>query len=494
MGRSGMHYLIWGRGIVLFLLFLLGWFVVPAALGMYTYVPCMHEFQDHLPSHSQPLPQDMGGVLDNQSHEGSYERSILHQMNLSLDMFRSVHEPFLAVSEKPSIEEVVYHYWLTILGIIGGVALLFLLLFATWETKQEHSRALMRVQEQERFLSTLISNLPGFVYRCANDKSWTMLYISDGCTALTGYTPEELIGNKICAYNDIIHPDFRNKLWEIWQEKLRTHDFFEGEYPIITRNGETRWVWERGRGIFTADNSLQFLEGFISDITDRKQMDEALRESYQKIRLLTGLTRHDVLNQLTSLQLCHDLARDADDLEEVKEYIRRAYEIGKRIEATIGFTREYDTFGMSGSGWQTVYLLISSAQKEISPGDVLIENHVPSDLEIYADPIIRKVFTTLLDNALRHGKTLTRISFSIREEGRSMILVCEDDGVGIAPEEKGRIFQHGYGAHTGIGLFLSREILSITGLEITETGNAGDGARFEIHIPPGKWRMAPHKE
>ena len=159
-------------------------------------------------------------------------------------------------------------------------------------------------------------------------------------------------------------------------------------------------------------------------------MDEALRESYQKIRLLTGLTRHDILNQLTSMQLCHDLARESETVEECMTFVDRASAIGKRIEATIGFTREYEAFGITGSGWQQIFLVIESAKTELSPGEVIIENLVPSDLTVYADPIIRKVFTTLLDNAIRHGRTITRIRFSALEESGSMILICEDDGSG----------------------------------------------------------------
>ncbi len=404
------------------------------------------------------------------------------------ELLRALHLPPYEDYGKPTVEEVVRYFWLTILAILGGIAILASLLVNAWHTKQELTRALMQGQEQERMMKTLISNLPGFVYRCANDRDWTMMFISDGCRQLTGYEPEDFIGNNTLSYNDIIHPDYRDDIWEIWQKKMQMNDYFEGEYPIITRNGETRWVWERGRGIFGDGGTILFLEGFISDITDRKQMDEALRESYQKIRLLTGLTRHDILNQLTSMQLCHDLARESETVEECMTFVDRASAIGKRIEATIGFTREYEAFGITGSGWQQIFLVIESAKTELSPGEVIIENLVPSDLTVYADPIIRKVFTTLLDNAIRHGRTITRIRFSALEESGSMILICEDDGVGIAEEEKARIFQRGYGAHTGIGLFLSREILSITGLEIRETGIPGEGARFEIWVPSGKWR------
>ncbi len=404
------------------------------------------------------------------------------------ELLRALQLPPYEDYGKPTVEEVVRQFWATILGIVVGIAVLSFLLLDTWKTKQDLTKALLQGQEQKRVMETLISNLPGFVYRCANDTDWTMIFISDGCLELTGYDPDDFIGNKTLPYNDIIHPDYRENIWDIWQEKLRNSEYFEGEYPIITRTGETRWVWERGRGVYAEDGVLLFLEGFISDITDRKQVDEALRESYQKIRLLSGLTRHDILNQLTSMQLCHDLALESEDTEECISFVNRASAIGKRIEATIGFTREYEAFGIAGSGWQQVFQVIESATTELSPGEVIIENLVPSDLTIYADPIIRKVFTTLLENAIRHGRTITRIRFSAREESGYMTILCEDDGVGIAEEEKTRIFQRGYGAHTGIGLFLAREILSITGLEIRETGTPGAGARFAIKVPSGKWR------
>jgi signal transduction histidine kinase len=119
---------------------------------------------------------------------------------------------------------------------------------------------------------------------------------------------------------------------------------------------------------------------------------------------------------------------------------------------------------------------------------VTVYNQIPDDLEVYTDPIIRKVFRTLMENAIRHGEKVTVIQFSCAESEGTQIITCEDDGVGVPSGEKEYIFDNGYGKHTGIGLFLSREILSITGITIVETGEHGKGARFEITIPAGKFR------
>ena len=138
----------------------------------------------------------------------------------------------------------------------------------------------------EPTMATMINNLPGFIYRCANDPQWTMIYISEGCQQITGYTPDDFIGNKTLAFNDIIHSDYQKHLWDTWQELLEKKGVLEEEYSIITSNGEIRWVWERGRGIFSEEGELLFLEGFITDITDRKRTEDALKESENKYRTI----------------------------------------------------------------------------------------------------------------------------------------------------------------------------------------------------------------
>ncbi len=142
------------------------------------------------------------------------------------------------------------------------------------------------LHESERMFSTLIGNLPGFVYRCANDRDWTMEFISDGCLDITGYAAADFIGNRRIAFNDIIQPEYREPLWKKWQDVLREGKHFEDEYPIITAGGETRWVWERGRGVYSDEGRLLFLEGFITDITARKRAIDELGSSEERYRLV----------------------------------------------------------------------------------------------------------------------------------------------------------------------------------------------------------------
>ena len=133
------------------------------------------------------------------------------------------------------------------------------------------------LDERERKYATLVSNLPGFIYRCANDKNWTMYFISDGCKNITGYSQNDFINNKKVTFNDIIHPDFQKEIRAKWQAILKDKTFFEFEYPIITKSGKLKWVWERGKGIYSNNGKLLFLEGFIEDITERRTAVESLR-------------------------------------------------------------------------------------------------------------------------------------------------------------------------------------------------------------------------
>jgi PAS domain S-box-containing protein len=132
-----------------------------------------------------------------------------------------------------------------------------------------------KLRESERRLDTLMDNLPGMAYRCHNDRRWTMEFVSRGCLDLTGYSAEELEYNQMVAYGDIIVQEERESVWNSVQEALNRGSRFKIQYRIRTKTGEIRWVWEQGVGIFSPDNTLRHIEGFITDITEqRKVRDE----------------------------------------------------------------------------------------------------------------------------------------------------------------------------------------------------------------------------
>lgn len=140
------------------------------------------------------------------------------------------------------------------------------------------------LQESERSKSVLLSHLPGLAYRCSYDRDWTMQYVSAGCLNLTGYPPESLLFNKDLSYNDIIAPEYRELIWEEWGRVISRRIPFKYEYEIITAYGERKWVLEMGEGVFDEQGHVEAVEGIVIDITDRKEMEDKLKYSYEHDR------------------------------------------------------------------------------------------------------------------------------------------------------------------------------------------------------------------
>jgi len=230
---------------------------------------------------------------------------------------------------------------------------------------------------------------------------------------------------------------------------------------------------------------------YFRDITERKRAEEAIQQANRQLNLLSSITRHDILNQLMALKGYLELSHEViDDPTILTGYIRKEEQAADTIERQITFTRDYQELGVAAPEWQSVNASIHKAIAGLPMRDVHVEVD-PNNPEIFADRLFEKVFYNLIDNALRYGGAgMKMIMVSSREIDSGLLITCEDDGVGIIAEDKKRLFTRGFGKNTGLGLFLSREILGITGITITENGEPGKGARFEITVPKGMWRMA----
>lgn len=154
----------------------------------------------------------------------------------------------------------------------------------------ERIKAEEELKETHKLVNTLISHLQGLVYKCRNDKDFTMEYLSEGALELTGYSPKELLQNSQLSYNDLIHKEDREYVWKEVQKAVAKREYYEIVYRIKTKHDETRWVWEKGEGIFIKSGELEYLEGFITDITHRKNIEEALRESQQLFQTLSQVS------------------------------------------------------------------------------------------------------------------------------------------------------------------------------------------------------------
>lgn len=141
------------------------------------------------------------------------------------------------------------------------------------------------LQEDQLSLEALLDNLPGMAYRCLNDAQWTMLVVSNGCAALTGYTPDELLYNRVVSFNDLIHPEDRPHVWETTQRSIAIGQPFTYTYRLRTRDGQEKWVWEQGC-LVAQPNGQQVMEGFITDVTGQRLAQQALRQSQAQLQAM----------------------------------------------------------------------------------------------------------------------------------------------------------------------------------------------------------------
>ncbi|MEI6293665.1 MAG: PAS domain-containing sensor histidine kinase [Methanomicrobiales archaeon] len=226
----------------------------------------------------------------------------------------------------------------------------------------------------------------------------------------------------------------------------------------------------------------------IGDITDIRNVEEGLSLAKKKLELLTSITRHDINNQLMTLngflELLHKKVPDPD----LCDYFSRIEKAIFRISSMIQFTKEYEQIGINAPAWQNCRILVDTIAKEAPLGKVRIKNDLPAGTGVFADPLVARVFYNLMDNAVRYGGKITTIRFSVDEREGNQVIVCEDDGIGIPADEKEKIFERGFGKNSGLGLAISREVLSITGITIKETGGPGTGARFEMTVPVGMFQ------
>ncbi len=236
----------------------------------------------------------------------------------------------------------------------------------------------------------------------------------------------------------------------------------------------------------------RMLRALEEHIVEQRRAESRARTATEKLQLLSGITRHDLLNQMTVIQGNTDLLLNTAKDPAVLVHLEKIQKAAENIDSLITFTRDCEKMGISSPEWQNVEALVKAVFEKIQPSDIGVEVSV-GDLEILADPLLERVFFNLVDNTLRHGQGATRISVSSHKRDDHMILVFEDDGCGVEADMKARLFEKGAGKNTGLGLFLSKEIVRITGITISETGSPGQGARFEIDIPPGSYRFFEKK-
>ncbi|HEX3002345.1 MAG TPA: PAS domain S-box protein [Methanoregula sp.] len=341
------------------------------------------------------------------------------------------------------------------------------------------------LKESEEKYRAIINEMQDLFYRTDINGKITML--SPSAFSISGYTKDELIGQDVSkVYAD---PHDRGKLFAVLEEKGSVDSF---PLNLKIRDGSIRHVTTSSHFYRDSTGTILGVEGVIHDITEQRKAEDALRMANKKLHLLSSITRHDIRNQLMALMAFIELSKDSvEKPEELIGFLKKNQKIAETITRQITFTKDYEDLGLNAPLWQDVNAGIDAAVALLPMRNIRVEKGV-AGLEVFADPLVEKVFYNLIDNSLRYGgEKMTTIRISSRFAGPALVLVFEDDGEGIPERDKTMVFNKGFGRNTGLGLYLSREILAITGISIIENGVPGKGARFEMVVPQDGYRFIP---
>ena len=387
-----------------------------------------------------------------------------------------------AESKKQLPDGTTQYLWITATPLISPTGEIFGAIESIRDVTHQKT-AQKALRDAKKYLDAIINSIADPVYVKDREHRWVL--VNNACCNLFGKTREELLG--ISEY-DLYPAVVADQIHASDEKVFETGKVTENEEEIIDASGRVHTNISK-KTIYVNLSGARFLVGVIRDITERKDMEKALRLANEKLNILSSITRHDILNSLTALlgylEFSADLVQGNDVLA---GYLKKERSIAEAIRHQIEFTKFYQDIGVKAPGWQNVTDTIRMAEHQLHLTDVQVKDHC-AGLEIFADALISKVFFNLMENSIRHGERVTTITCSYREDESGLTLIYSDDGVGVPVDEKEKIFRQGFGKHTGFGMFLTKEILAITGISITETGEPGVGVRFEIRVPAGKFRI-----
>ena len=280
----------------------------------------------------------------------------------------------------------------------------------------------------------------------------------------------------------ILPPEIVPEARIILENAFTTKEVQSFDYSLLLKGHE---VWYDTRFVAIDDN---YVIALLRDYSAEKRAERSYQQANAKLNLLNSITRHDILNQITALQLFVSIAMETCNDDQLRSDLEKIETIGETIQKQIEFTRDYQELGVHGPQWQRMDGMVKEACLQLDIDGWNIEADF-GNLEIFADPLARKVVYNLIDNSLRHaGPDADTIRMSWSPTDLGIEIVYEDNGVGISSDVREKMFEKELRKRHGFGLFLAREILSITGISIHEEGKPGNGVRFIIIVPLGAFR------
>ncbi|KTG09015.1 hypothetical protein AUR64_14530 [Haloprofundus marisrubri] len=350
-------------------------------------------------------------------------------------------------------------------------------------------RTEQRQSENQRRFDTLVSNLPGIVYRCSNEPDWPMEFVSRGCEELTGYAQEELIEGEIDFGTDVIHSADHDRVWEITQTQIAAGKPFNINYQIETADGQKKWVTEKGCAIFE-NGEIVALEGFISDISEQKRQT-------RRVKLLNRVLRHNLRNSMNVVIGYTDLIADQVKSETEKEYAdvvsSTAHDVAA-LSKKVGQIQAVFRPESPSLPQADLSTPITDAIDEITAAyphaDIGVESNL--DVRIKGPTRLQVALQHALENAIVHsGLEAPPVVVETRLLGpdnpRKVQIQISDEGPGIPEMERNALderqavsdLSHG----SGLGLWVMKWYIESIGGELTFSEHNSCGATVVYHLP-----------
>jgi PAS domain S-box-containing protein len=334
----------------------------------------------------------------------------------------------------------------------------------------------------EEIFQTIAESANDMIYIA--DPEGVIRYANSSCARMLNTTHASVAGKKL---EEVFPPETAARLMEGVRDQMlhATPAIFEEH--LVTKTADI-WLSISNTPLRNNEGVITTVLGIARDITRQKRVEESLILSMRNLKSISSGTRHDINNKLTIISGYIQLMKLEDPPPGLTGYITIMERAVTDISRLLRFTKEYEKIGSEPFRWQDVHGVAEIAVSEIRHDGIELFNEVRG-VQIRADMLLERVFYHLVENAIRHGKTTKSIRIRYEERTPDLYIIVEDDGLGIPPDQKERVFARSMGNNGGLGLFLCREILAATGLGIQETGLPGSGARFEIRVPPGMFRF-----
>lgn len=340
------------------------------------------------------------------------------------------------------------------------------------------------LESENRYRNLYNSMMDAFVQV---DMAGRILEYNRSFREMLGYSAEDLARMTYLEITPVRWHAMEQALIQTQILPLGYSEVYEKEY--IRRDGAHIPVELRTTLTVDEEGRPDGMWSIVRDITERKRAEERIRLANRKLALMTDVTYQDIQNKITGLRGYVELARQNTTDPRQAALVENERTLLASLHDLIRKTKDYQQMGIDQSRWIPVEKTIRMQQSLLGLEERVTVVPRLHGLELFCDPLIERVFFNLVDNAVAHGGRATRVSFDSRETPDGLVLSCADDGIGIPVEEKGQVFERVSAGKGKFGLFFVREFLTLSGMTIEENGVPGEGARFEIRVPPGLYRF-----